>query len=74
MAVEEIGFEDAQAKVGALYERPSIDCFIPQEEKHHLFHEIGRISRFIRDHFLFPLVSATDAATKKILSRENFIY
>ena len=73
MPVEEIGFEDAQAKVGALYERPSIHCSIPQEEKHHLFHQIGRISRFIRDHFLFPLVSATDAASKKILKREDWI-
>lgn len=73
MAVEEIGFDELQSRAGVLCERPSIQCNIPQEEKHHLFHQIGRISRFIRDHFLFPLISATDAASKKILQREDWI-
>lgn len=73
MAVEEIGFDDLQNKVVGLTERPPIHCVIPQNEKHHLFHQIGRISRFVRDHFLFPLIAATDTATKKILQREDWI-
>lgn len=73
MAVEEIGLDDVQSKLGGLYERPAIHCHIPQEEKHHLFHQIGRISRFIRDRFLFPLISATDPLSKKILQREDWI-
>jgi hypothetical protein len=72
MAVEEIGFDDIQDKIGGLRERPSIHCSIPKEDQHHLFHQIGRISRFMRDHFLFPLISATDSASKKILKREDW--
>ncbi len=72
MAVEELGIENSVEHLQQLATRDPIECTIPENEKHHLFHQVGAISRYIRDHFIFPLISKTDPYSKEILKREDW--
>ena len=60
MAVEEIVFDRAINVNDSLILRESIECPLRNEERHHLFHQIGLVSRFFRNYFIFPLMSVKD--------------
>lgn len=72
MAVEEIVFDRA-GEYESLMARDPIECPIRKEERHHLFHQIRLIGKIFRNYFVFPLMSATDEVSRKILAREDWI-
>jgi len=72
MAIEEINFDTSINDRETLNFRDPIFCPIQKEERKHLFHTARFVNRFFRDHLIFPLMSATDSLSRKIVEREDW--